>query len=102
MTTLRKGSKGAEVKTLQTALNRAGASITVDGDYGNKTEEAVKTFQKAHGLTDDGVCGAKTWAKLEIYLCDLEDLGRAILECIQDIHNMPSFAKVLELMKYVE
>ena len=59
MTTLKKGSKGAEVKLLQELLG-----ITADGDFGPKTEAAVIAFQKAHGLTADGVVGAKTWAAL--------------------------------------
>ena len=54
MDTLKKGSKGDEVKILQKALN-----ITVDGDFGVKTENAVKTFQKSKGLIADGIVGTK-------------------------------------------
>lgn len=61
MTTLKRGSKGEEVKTLQGKLN-----LIADGIFGPITEEAVKTFQKANGLTADGVVGPKTWAKLGI------------------------------------
>lgn len=46
-----------EVKTIQT---RIGA--TVDGDFGPKTEHAVKEFQSDNGLTSDGIVGEKTWA----------------------------------------
>lgn len=68
--TLRKGSEGEHVKTLQSKLKKLGykgsngKDITVDGDFGANTEYALKNFQKAKGLTADGVCGAKTWAKL--------------------------------------
>jgi hypothetical protein len=55
--TLRKGSKGESVKNLQTALG-----ITADGDFGNKTYEALKQFQKDNGLSADGVAGPKTMA----------------------------------------
>ena len=43
---LRKGMRGARVKALQEQLNAGGASLEVDGIYGKKTEEAVKTFRK--------------------------------------------------------
>lgn len=59
METLKKGSKGDAVKTLQKALG-----ITIDGDFGPKTETAVKTFQQIHNLVADGIVGAKTWALL--------------------------------------
>lgn len=60
METVKKGSSGEAVKTLQRALN-----LLADGIYGPLTEEAVKDFQKAHGLTVDGVVGPKTWAKIQ-------------------------------------
>ena len=43
---LKKGSSGADVKTLQELLNQLGAALTVDGDFGSKSESAVKAFQK--------------------------------------------------------
>ena len=61
MITLRKGSKGEEVKLLQGKLN-----VFPDGDFGPKTEAAVKKFQIAHKLTADGIVGAKTWSALGI------------------------------------
>ena len=61
MNVLKRGSKGEEVKILQKALK-----INPDGDFGPKTELAVKAFQKLKGLTPDGIVGAKTWAALGI------------------------------------
>lgn len=61
MNVLKKGSKGEEVKTLQKALK-----ITADGDFGTKTEAALKAFQKSKGLTADGIVGKKTWEALGI------------------------------------
>ena len=61
MTTLKRGSRGAEVKTLQGKLN-----LMADGIFGPLTEEAVKEFQKRKGLKADGVAGAQTWAALGI------------------------------------
>ena len=54
---LTKGSRGELVKRLQAALN-----LVQDGIFGAITEEAVKAFQKTHGLVPDGVVGEKTWA----------------------------------------
>lgn len=61
MTTVKLGSRGADVKTLQTKLN-----LSADGIFGPITEEAVKEFQKANGLTVDGIVGPKTWEKLGV------------------------------------
>lgn len=61
MATLKRGSRGAEVKTLQTRLN-----LMADGIFGPLTEEAVKEFQRRKGLTADGVVGAKTRAALGV------------------------------------
>jgi hypothetical protein len=62
---LKKGSKGEAVKRLQTALNRHGASLKVDGDFGKATDKAVRLFQRANGLHVDGKVGQYTWDKLE-------------------------------------
>lgn len=70
MPVLQKGSKCPEVGTVQTLLNalgfvgKNGRKLTVDHDYGQNVEYAVKNFQKAHGLGQDGVVGAKTWPEL--------------------------------------
>lgn len=45
------------MKRLQAALN-----LVQDGIFGAVTEEAVKAFQKAHGLVPDGIVGEKTWS----------------------------------------
>ena len=62
--TIKKGSNGADVKTLQTRLNANGAKLTVDGDFGPATEVAVKAYQKAKKLTADGIVGPQMWAAL--------------------------------------
>lgn len=61
---LRRGGRGDDVKRLQEALNRQGAGLVVDGDFGPGTEGAAKTFQRAHGLEADGIVGPRTWAAL--------------------------------------
>lgn len=64
---LRKGAKGDEVRRLQGLLNAKGANpkLTLDGDFGAKTEKAVKAFQKTNGLVADSIVGTYTWLKLE-------------------------------------
>lgn len=59
MQTLRKGSRGSDVRILQHALH-----LLEDGVFGEITEEAVKSFQREHVLVPDGIVGEKTWAKL--------------------------------------
>lgn len=64
---LRKGDKGTYVKQLQQKLISKGfscGSCGADGSFGKDTEKAVKAFQKAAGLTADGIVGAKTWTAL--------------------------------------
>ena len=58
---LKNGSSGEAVRTLQMLLNCTGySSGTVDGDFGPNTEKAVKAFQKAKRLEDDGIVGKDT------------------------------------------
>ena len=60
-TTLRRGSRGSEVATLQRMLN-----LIADGIFGPLTDEAVREFQKSHSLVVDGIVGPRTWAALGI------------------------------------
>lgn len=56
--TLCKGSKGAAVKELQTNLNTLGYNCgNVDGDFGDKTDTALRNFQRDYKLTVDGRFG---------------------------------------------
>lgn len=66
MNTLKKGSKGDEVEVLQHLLNVEGVKVTIDGDFGPKTETAVKVFQMAKGLVNDGIVGPATWKALGV------------------------------------
>ena len=59
--TLKKGARGDNVKSLQTALNEIlGTNLTVDGIFGTNTYNAVKQFQNLSGITSDGIVGANT------------------------------------------
>jgi hypothetical protein len=53
--TLREGMSGHDVRVLQSYLTVAGFGVTVDGDFGSATRQAVLGFQRAQGMTTDGV-----------------------------------------------
>lgn len=61
---LRIGSEGVIVKQLQRRLNRYGASLGMDGEFGPATDKAVKAFQRANGLGVDGIVGPATASAL--------------------------------------
>ncbi len=64
---IRKGDKGETVRAMQQLLILRGyycGRYSADGEYGNDTLSALEKFQTANGLTADGECGPKTWAKL--------------------------------------
>ena len=64
--TLKKGSKGQEVKDLQEALNTLGFKAgKVDGIFGAATERAVKAFQSSVGIDADGIVGPITWLNID-------------------------------------
>ena len=90
--TLRRGDIGQDVTALQLALLAAGYSLRVygaDGEFGTETENAVKAFQQANGLTVDGIAGAKTWTALDgapaapLYTVTVNGLQKAQAEEIQ-------------------
>lgn len=65
--TIRRGDKGPVVKYAQQLLMKAGYDLPkfgADGQYGAETVAAVKAFQKKNGLSQDGIIGPRTWAKL--------------------------------------
>lgn len=66
--TLKKGSRGDEVKLLQETLNKAGYDCgKADGIFGKNTKAAVEAFQKANGLKADGIVGILTWTALGLW-----------------------------------
>jgi putative chitinase len=56
---LKKGDNNEDVKKLQIKLG-----VDPIGNFGPKTEAAVKAWQKANGLNDDGIVGDTTWNKI--------------------------------------
>ena len=67
----KQGSSGSTVTKIQQTLKAAGYyTYTVDGIYGSRTTAAVKKYQKANGLTVDGICGVQTLASMGIQIPD--------------------------------
>jgi len=65
MPVLKRGSKGQAVTTVQTVLQLTrDYTSTIDGDFGPRTETAVKAFQTRSNLRNDGVVEDKTWYAL--------------------------------------
>jgi peptidoglycan hydrolase-like protein with peptidoglycan-binding domain len=64
---LQSGAAGAAVSGLQKGLLKFGGAGSatdpgpVDGNFGSRTEAAVKTYQQQHALQNDGVVGPRTW-----------------------------------------
>ncbi|AFM43493.1 spore cortex-lytic enzyme [Desulfosporosinus acidiphilus SJ4] len=64
--TLSRGSRGADVKEMQSRLVQLGYGVgPIDGAFGPKTETAIRSFQKDHGLKIDGLAGTKTISELK-------------------------------------
>jgi peptidoglycan hydrolase-like protein with peptidoglycan-binding domain len=59
---------------LQQGLNMLGYRVTVDGDYGPETRQAVTSFQMHVGIIADGVAGAQTESRLLKELNDLRQV----------------------------
>lgn len=58
---LQRGFKGQPVSNLQMYLKMVfDSSLSIDGDFGSKTEDAVLAFQEANSLVNDGIAGANT------------------------------------------
>jgi putative chitinase len=61
---LKIGSKGEDVKKLQTKLGLTKAGLEPDGIFGPGTSAAVKKWQSKNGLGADGIVGDETWNKM--------------------------------------
>lgn len=69
METLSLGSRGPNVKLIQSLLNRIGYNAgPVDGIFGPQTQAAVIAFQRDNGLVPDGIVGPATWRVFERFL----------------------------------
>lgn len=65
--TVKKGDKGTPVRWVQDKLCKAGFKVSIDGSFGNATDNAVRKFQTAKGLEVDGRVGPATRNALKKY-----------------------------------
>lgn len=64
--TLRRGSLSVYVLILQDGLNTLGYTTGgLDGIFGNRTFNAVKSYQTSRGLASDGIVGCNTWRSIQ-------------------------------------
>ena len=68
MSTLKLGSKGKLVESLQSFLK-----LKPDGIFGKETEDSVKKWQKTNGLLDDGIVGPMTWSAMGLLTSDVSE-----------------------------
>lgn len=69
MEVLRLGSRGPQVKLVQSLLAKIGYDAgAIDGIFGQQTRQAVIEFQRDNGLTPDGIVGPSTWRLFERFL----------------------------------
>ncbi|WP_011582052.1 MULTISPECIES: N-acetylmuramidase domain-containing protein [Chelativorans] len=62
---IRSGDRGAAVRNLQILLSAAGYPVSADGIFGAKTQQALLSFQRHHGLPADGIAGPATMKVLQ-------------------------------------
>ena len=86
-TPLRKGDSNENVVVLQVMLNRIAQDYPAipkitppDGIFGNRTEAAVKQFQRIFNLTPDGIVGPGTWYKLVLLYVGVTDISELVSE----------------------
>lgn len=92
-----RGDEGERVSTLQRALARARHDPgPPDGDFGPRTEDAVRAFQRVRGLAVDGLAGPQTLGELTApllrrFLAGLEDVLDPVLATLD---NLPGYVSV--------
>lgn len=71
--TLRRGSRGSAVSFLQSLLQRRGYYVTVDGNFGRRTEDAVMALQRDNGFFANGEVDQRIWDLLGVTCLPLDN-----------------------------
>lgn len=80
------GSRGKEVEAIQKTLKEYGLfNTSVTGYYGTQTEAAVRRFQRARGLTVDGIAGPQTLKALGISIGTIPSATQANINLLARI-----------------
>ena len=96
MKTLKKGSRGDDVRILQQALK-----LYPDGVFGPLTEEAVKEFQRKYGLVADGIVGPHTWALIQgdpVIKKSKRSINEIIVHCTASYEGNPMTVEQIRKM----
>lgn len=101
---LRIGSSGDDVRSIQNRLNRISVNypaipkITqVNGLFGKDTEDAVREFQRIFNLTPDGIVGKATWYRIQYIYNSIKRLNSLNAEGITIGEVELQFPRVLRL-----
>lgn len=94
---LQRGATGTDVEQAQMMLNRDGALLTEDGQFGGGTETAVKACQLKAGLADTGIVDDTTWAALRALPEPCPDIATTAVNFIaqQEVSNRSHYDAVV-------
>lgn len=104
---LKKGSTGEDVSKVQEALKNLGYDLGefgekadgIDGIIGSTTENAIKAFQEASGLSVDGIIGPDTIAALEQASATTEKTVEGVDDLISAITDMSGREMIIDSLK---
>ncbi|MGE3267672.1 MAG: peptidoglycan-binding protein [Chloroflexota bacterium] len=93
--TVRLGHTDAQmVVAVQYLLVHHGYTVSVDGDFGAQTDDAVRAFQASKGITVDGIVGRQTWEQLWVNL-QVSRFGNAV-RALQTLLNLRGHALAVD------
>lgn len=90
--TYRRGDRGDGVRGLQEKLNAAGYDCgAADGDFGGRTEAAVKAVEEAHGIEADGIAwpGVQKWLEPEVFTVAAYSDGDIATDFLNQFRDAP-------------